>query len=334
MKLRILLLTAVVLAAMALAALPAAPSPSPKTTPMTAQDLLTQGRVDDAVAQLQERIQKSHNDAEAYHLLSRAYILIEAWDKAVPPAERAVALQPDNSNYHLWLGRAYGRKAEHSIFFKAIGWARKCRAEFERAVELNAANVPARTDLAEYYLEAPSFLGGGKDKARAQAEEIAARDQAAAHMVRARLAEDDKDYATAEREMWQAIADSNQPAGYWLDLAAFYRRRNRLNDMENATNKAVTADKQKDPAILVQAAALLLRAGRNIPGAALLVRKALSSPVPADGAPSFQAHYLLGQALEKQGDNPGAEREYRAALSLAKDYKQAQKALKRIEQQE
>ncbi|MGH9492432.1 MAG: tetratricopeptide repeat protein [Terriglobales bacterium] len=326
MKSRILLLALVAL----LAAVPA----SPKASPMPAQDLLTQGRVDDAIAQLQEHIQKSPNDAEAHHLLSRAYLLIEAWDKAVPPAEQAVALQPDNSNYHLWLGRAYGRKAEHSIFFKAIGWARKCKSEFERAVQLNAANVPARTDLAEYYLEAPGFLGGDKDKARMQADEIASRDKAAAHMVRARLAEDDKDYDAAEREMWQSIADSAQPAGYWLDLAAFYRRRGRLDDMEDATNKAVAADKQKDPAILVQAAALLLRAGRNLPGATVLVRKALSSPVSNDGAPSFQAHYLLGQALEKQGDKPGAEREYRAALSLAKDYKQAQKALKRIQQQQ
>jgi tetratricopeptide (TPR) repeat protein len=324
MKLRVLILALGVM----LAAVPA----SPKAAPMLAQDLLNQGRVDDAIAQLQERIQKSPNDAEAHHLLSRAYLMIESWDKAVPPAEQAVALQPDNSNYHLWLGRVYGRKAEHSVFFKAMGWARKCKSEFERAVELNAANVPARSDLAEYYLEAPSFLGGGKDKARMQADEIAPRDKAAAHIVRARVAEDDKDYGTAERELWQAIADSNEPAGYWLDLAAFYRRRDRLNDMENATNKAVAADKEKDPAILVQAAALLLRAGRNLPGAARLARKALSSPAPADGAPSFQTHYLLGQALEKQGDNAGAEREYRAALSLARDYKQAQKALKRIQQ--
>ncbi|MDP9262993.1 MAG: hypothetical protein M3O85_01590, partial [Acidobacteriota bacterium] len=185
-----------------------------------------------------------------------------------------------------------------------------------------------------YYLEAPAFLGGGKDKAQAQADAIAPRDKAAAHMVRARVAEDAKDYGTAEREMWQAISSGSEPAGYWLDLAAFYRRRDRLNDMENATNKAVAADKEKDSAILVQAAALLLRAGRNFPGAALLARKALSSPASAGGAPSFQTHYLLGQALEKQGDNPGAEREYRTALSLARDYKQAQRALKRIQDQQ
>ncbi len=329
MRVRTLILTlAVVLAALPLCA-------GPKAAPfLPAQDLLTQGRVDDAVAQLQERIKKSPQDAEAYHLLSRAYLLIEAWDKAVAPAEKAVELEPGNSNYHLWLGRAYGRKAEHSIFFKAVGWARKCRAEFERAVELNSANVPARTDLAEYYLQAPGFLGGGKDKARAQAAAIAARDKSAAHMVRARLAEEEKDYNTAERELWQAIADSGDPAGNWLDLAASYRRRDRLDDMEDATKKAVAADKEKDPDIMVQAAALLVRAGRNLPGAAVLARKALSSPPSSGGAPTFQAHYLLGQALEKQGDNAGAAQEYRAALSLAKDYKQAQKALKRIQDQQ
>jgi len=305
-------------------------APARAAAPPSPRDLLSEGRVDDAITSLQARIGKSPGDAEAHHLLSRAYLLIEAWDKAVPSAERAVEFQPDNSNYHLWLGRAYGRKAEHSNFIKATGLAKKARKEFERAVELNASNVAARSDLAEYYMQAPGFLGGGKDKARIQADEIAARDKAAAHIVRARLAEGDKDYPTAERELWQAIADSPQPAGHWLDLAAFYRRRGRLDDMEDATNKAVAADKRKDPAILVQAAALLLRAGRNLPGAAVLVRRALSSPTSNEDAPSFQAHYLLGQALEKQGDKAGAEREYRAALSLAKDYKQAQKALKRL----
>ncbi len=319
---------------LALVALLMAASASPSPLPSPAQDLLTQGRVDDAIADLQARIQRSPGDADAYHLLSRAYFLIESWDKAVAPAEKAVVLEPNNSNYHLWLGRVYGRKAEHSIFFRAIGWARKCKVEFERAVELNAGNVDASQDLAEYYLEAPGFLGGGKDKARAEADEIATRDKPAGHMMKSKLAEDEKDYDTAERELWQAISDSNRPAGHWLELASFYRRRERLNDMEDATNKAVAADKQKDPAVLVQAADLLLKAGRNLPGAALFVRKALSSPVPADGAPSFHAHYLLGQALEKQGDKAGAEREYREALSLAKDYKEAQKALKRIQEQQ
>ncbi len=47
-------------------------------------------------------------------------------------------------------------------------------------------------------------------------------------------------------------------------------------------------------------------------------------------APAFKAHYLLGTALEKQGDKQGAAQEYRAALSLAKNFSRAQEALDRL----
>ena len=55
-----------------------------------------------------------------------------------------------------------------------------------------------------------------------------------------------------------------------------------------------------------------------------------NSPEPVEGAPTFEAHYLLGSILEKMGDSQAAVVEYRAALSLAKDYSPAQDALKRL----
>ncbi len=83
--------------------------------------------------------------------------------------ERAVNLEPQNASYHLWLGREYGRKAGDSNPLSAAGMARKAKNEFERAVQLDPANVQARVDLSEYYIEAPAIMGGGLDKARAQA---------------------------------------------------------------------------------------------------------------------------------------------------------------------
>ena len=58
------------------------------------------------------------------------------------------------------------------------GTGKKVRTEFERAVELDPKNSEARADLAEFYIEAPSIVGGGKDKARAQAEALAGFDPA------------------------------------------------------------------------------------------------------------------------------------------------------------
>ena len=51
--------------------------------------------------------------------------------------EKAVSLQPNNGEYHLWLGRTYGEKADASSFIHAAGLAKKVRNEFERAVQLD-----------------------------------------------------------------------------------------------------------------------------------------------------------------------------------------------------
>ena len=71
-----------------------------------------------------------------------------------------------NADYNLWLGRAYGRRAEISLqLITAPGFATKARQYFERSAQLNPYNLDAQSDLFEYYLEAPGFLGGGFDKA-------------------------------------------------------------------------------------------------------------------------------------------------------------------------
>src|SRR5438105_7908238 len=134
------------------------------------EELLRAGHADEAISQLQQRVHSSPRDASAWNLLSRAYFSLEQWDDAVNAGEKSTQYDAGNSRFHLWLGRAYGEKAEHSIFFKAIPLAHKTRNEFQRAVELQSSDLDAQSDLAEFFIEAPAFLGGGKDKAAAQAE--------------------------------------------------------------------------------------------------------------------------------------------------------------------
>ena len=58
--------------------------------------------------------------------------------RAITVLERAVQLAPKDSAYHDWLGKAYGRKAEESMFLSAMGLARKTHKEFEIAVQLES----------------------------------------------------------------------------------------------------------------------------------------------------------------------------------------------------
>ena len=148
---------------------------------------------------LQQRIRQSPRDAAAENLLCRAYFIMEEWDRAMPACEQAVYLDPQNSNYSLWLGRVYGEKADRSSFVSAPGLAKRARAAFERAVDLDPKNVSAHVDLGEFYAEAPGIIGGGKDKAYRQADILMPLNPAMGHWVLARIAEKEKDPGKAER---------------------------------------------------------------------------------------------------------------------------------------
>jgi tetratricopeptide (TPR) repeat protein len=89
--------------------------------------------------------------------------------------EQAVRCQPAVSKYHHWLGRTYGRLAERASWFEAMRLAEQTREALEHAVKLDPNNVEALSDLREYYLQAPAFLGGGQvkaDRIRQQLEDV------------------------------------------------------------------------------------------------------------------------------------------------------------------
>lgn len=295
----------------------------------TPQDLLAAGRVDQAVQDLNRQIEQSPS-AESYNLLCRAEFELGAWDAGIPNCEKATELAPDNALYHLWLGRIYGEKADHAGLIHAVGLAKKVRAEFERAVAFDPNSCEVRTDLAEFYLEAPGIIGGGEDKALAQADKIESLNPAMADWVKARLAEKNKDRATAEREYRAAVIDSHGGAREWLNLAGFYSRKGRLDDMDRALRSLETS-RSDHPAALADGASVILRTGRNYALGIRLLRRYLSTKT-VEEAPAFKAHVMLGELFEREGNTSAAAAEYRTALSMAHNYTLAQDGLKRLAQ--
>jgi len=295
----------------------------------SARNLLASGQVDEVIPLLQKEISQSPDDPELHNLLCRAYFMAEDWDRGIPECERARNLDPQKSLYHLWLGRIYGEKADRVGFLSAASMVRKVRISFERAVELDPNSWEARTDLAEFYLEAPSFVGGGKDKAREQAKALLPLNPGMAHWVLARIAEKDKNPTEAEREYRAGISATHGGARAWLDFAIFLRHASRFEEMEQALKQveAATVDRAES---LMDGASLLLNAGRYSPLGVRLVRRYFSIGTVEEG-PAFKAHTYLGELLEKQGDRRGAAEEYRFALTLFRGYRHAEEGLKRLE---
>ena len=204
--------------------------------------------------------------AETYNLRCRVHFMLENWDDAADECEQGVRLGGQSSTDHLWLGRALGEKADHASFISAYSLAKRTRAEFEQAVSIDPRNSEAMADLGEFYTAAPGVVGGGVDKARGLVPSLEKVDPARAHILRARIAESQKDLGTAERELKLAATSGDHPAFGWMALASFYRKHERWDEMESAVEsgyKAAQHDRHAGVA-LYNGASVLARGNRNL----------------------------------------------------------------------
>lgn len=286
---------------------------------------LQAGEADKALALLNPLI-KPGGKPEAYNLRCRVEFALEQWDRAANDCEQAVKLDGQNSDDHMWLARALGEKASRASFLSAYSLGKRVRTEFEEAARLNPVNGAALADLGEFYYEAPGVVGGGMAKAEGVAGQLDKFDPVRAHELRAGIAEQRKDYDTAEREFKAAVAKSPHPAFQWMALAGFYHRRERWDEMESSVRSGQSAaerDKHASDA-LFNGANVLRTSNRDTPRAARMLEEYLASANKAEAAPAFVAHTWLAQLKQQLGDSAAASQEWAAALALAHEYKPAQ----------
>jgi tetratricopeptide (TPR) repeat protein len=233
-------------------------------------------------------------DGAVYDLIGRNYYMQGDFKKATEALEKAVAADPDNSEFNLWLGRAYGRRAETSNLITAPGYASKARQYFEKAARLNPRNLEAQSDLFEYYLEAPGFLGGGFEKAAATAEQIAGINAAEGHWAQARLDEQRKEFSSAEEQLRRAIELTPHQVGRLVDLARLLARQGRMEESDQSFARA-EAIAPGSPKVLFAKADVYIKTGRNLNIAKDLLKRYLSLTLTPEDPPRSQAEKLLKQ---------------------------------------
>jgi tetratricopeptide (TPR) repeat protein len=194
----------------------------------------------------------------------------------------------------LWLGRSYGRRAETSSLITAPGLATKARQCFERAAQLNPANLEAQSDLFEYYLEAPGFLGGGFDKASATAAQIARISPAEGHWAQAKLAEKRKEFSSAEAHLQRAVEAAPQKIGKLIELARLFSKQGRYQEADQSLAKAeqIAPD---SPRLMFAKAGLYIEGKRNLKVARELLKRYLSCALTPEDPPRSDAEKLLKQ---------------------------------------
>jgi len=215
--------------------------------------------------------------------------------KAVAYLEKAVSLTPTDARFHHRLGDAYGLSAQKAGLFSKMSLAGKCRAEYEKAVELDPKNIDARFALTGFYQNAPAIAGGGIDKAHAQAEEIRKLDANLGRMAVAGVYVVEKKYDRAYAEFEEALK--------------------------------VNPD---DYVALFQYGRLSAICGERLDQGLARLQQCLAR-TPPEGQPSHAAaHWRIGNILEKKGDKAGARTAYESSLKVDPKFPQASEALKKL----
>lgn len=166
----------------------------------------------------------------------------EKWDAAVEAGEMAVKAAPESSEAHLWLGRAYGQKAQRASILSQMGLAKKCRKEFEKAVALDPKNADARVDLIQYYANAPGMVGGGMDKARVEVKALDSLDPARGALMNGYVLAREKKPVEAEAEYRRAVSLKPEDATMHWRFGRFLDRAGKKDEAKASFREALRLD--------------------------------------------------------------------------------------------
>ncbi len=232
------------------------------------------------------------NDAAAAALLGRTFLLLGEFEKSTEYLEAAILLDASKSDYYLWLGRTYGKRAETAFPLVAPRYASKARVNFEKAMALNPNDPEITGDLFEFYLQAPAMLGGGYDKASKLACIIERRDPAEGAFSKARIAESRKDYVTAEAMLRRAAELARNDPGRLVDLAKFLAKRDRYQESD-AVFQHARQFADGSPKVLYLEAATYIEDNRKQSEARHLLYRYLGASTGPDEPSKSDAQKLL-----------------------------------------
>ncbi|MBN2318648.1 MAG: tetratricopeptide repeat protein [Acidobacteria bacterium] len=267
----------------------------------------------------------ANDSAEIKFWLGKSFLKLRKWDKAVSEFEKAVKIEPSNARYRLWLGRAYGSRAENSF----IGFtdARRVIREFKKAGELDPENISIRFDLLEFYAQAPGIVGGGKDKAWAEAELISKLKPVRGYTARATIYEREERWELAEKEYTQATVDYPSDTDAHKDLAQFFFDRKNYKRALASARKALELNSTSNQSRYILAVSLI-KLGQDPDKAREILLDLTGEPL-GDASPSFEdVYYWLGVCYFVNGEREKSQDAFESALVYNPDYKKAKNYLK------
>lgn len=115
-----------------------------------------------AGAEFTAALARNARDTTALYYMGRIVMAEERSGEAVDWFEKAVKVDDNSSEYHLWLANALGQEAQRASKLRQPFLAVRVKGEFECAVQLDPRGVVARRGLMDFYMIARRH-GGSKE---------------------------------------------------------------------------------------------------------------------------------------------------------------------------
>jgi len=299
--------------------------------PQEARALFARGDYSGAIEVLNRAAAAAPTDAAVQHLLARSYFESEQFDRAIAAGEKSVKLDPQNSQYHELLGRAYGEKADRSGWIIALSLAKKARKEFEAAVQMDERNFSAMQAMIEFDCSAPGIAGGGEEKALPEIEKLSAMDAAEGRYAAGNCRRQKKDFAAADAQFKRALELHPRSADLIYDIGDYYMKHDQGDGLAAVIKEGERADAADPRRDFFRAVILVLHKQKPAESGQLLRDYIALAPKRNNYPSKAMAHYWLGRIHESQNDAASAKQEYQEALNLEPKNRFAHEALKRLQ---
>lgn len=261
-------------------------------------------------------------------------------DEAVKTFERAVKLNPQSAEGHMRLGSALGSVAQKVSLIRQPFVAKRIKAEFERAVELDPTLLAPREGLLQFYLRAPGIMGGSEAKAREQAIAIARLNPLRGHFAAATIANVTKDASGADKAYRAAASEFPDSLNAVTTYANYLLNNNRAEEAFPVLDRYL-AKHADDRVALFWFGRTAAVTGKQLDRGEQALKSVLASQGSASqgsashGSASANGprvateavHLRLGEIAAKRGDKAKARAAYEEALRINPKFEPARKAL-------
>ena len=292
-------------------------------------DLLQAEKYGEARALFNSILINNPKDDEALLYVGRIFFYEKDFKSAITWIEKAVTIQPDNSDYHYWLARANEQQFQETSIISKMKYAKKFRDEIKLAVALDGSNLDARFWLMRYYLTSPKSFGGNWDSTLAQAAIIKQMDPEYGYHAYIEAYQKAKMFDHVERVLRERITHFSDKIEYQIDLSWFLLDHKRYDEaMQNS--KAIIKSHPDVWMPFLQIGRAAAESKTQLELGKDFLEKYIEN-VQRESLPySEWAHFYLGQIFEHDGDFKDARSEYSKAQESHPDFKPAIDAVKNL----